>query len=314
MIKAKVVLVTGATGFIGSNLIRRLLFSGMKLHILTRNNSNLWRISNIKDKLTIHKLDFTNKTELIKVVKLIQPQIVYNFSAYGNSSSQKNVDEMIKVNITNVHGLLEALNTINYELFIHTGSSSEYGFKDIPMKEDQITEPNSFYSATKTSGTLICQTYAKLYQKPIVIMRPFSVYGYYEEKNRLIPTAIMSCLLNKEFNLTNSIVNHDFIFIEDVIDVYLQVISNKQAAGEIFNVGTGKQYTNEEVVETIMQIVGKRVKIHHTKASLRSWDAKNWRADISKAEKLLNWQPKNTLKMGLKKTVNWFKENMEYYS
>lgn len=313
MLKGKKVLFTGATGFIGANLIRKLLLLGSRVHIITRETSDYWRIQEILPKIREYKIELSNITKLKSVVEKIKPQIIYHLSAYGNSSSQQNVDKMIQANIIDLNNLLEALKPVEYECFVNTGTSSEYGLKNKPMKESNLLEPISYYAATKASGTLLCRVHAKMYNKPIVTLRPFSVYGYFEEKNRLIPTVITASLTGKNINLTQGAARHDFIFIKDVIEAYLKAASSKNVRGEVLNIGSGNQYTNTQVVKTILKLTKRRVKVNTGAFGLRTWDTKYWVADNSLTKEVLKWTPSHSFESGLTKTINWFKKNLTYY-
>lgn len=309
----KSVLITGATGFIGANLTRELVELGADVHIFTKATSDKWRIKDILNHITEHRCNLKNQNNIQKIVKKINPHIIYHLATHGSRPFQKNLNEIIKTNIIGTDNLLRALLDINYQCFVNTGTSSEYGLKDKPMKEADLLEPISIYAATKASTTLLCQVFAKLYKKPIITLRLFSVYGYYEHPNRLIPTAIISSLTGKPLKLTSGKQRHDFIFIDDVIETYLRVPFIKNISGEIINIGSGKQYSNEEVASKINKLSEKGLKIEKDKYLPRSWDTDYWVANIKKARKLLGWKPKFSFEQGLKKTISWFKENLQIY-
>ena len=156
----------------------------------------------------------------------------------------------------------------------------------------------------------MCQVFSKEYKKPIVTVRPFSTYGPYEEKKRFIPTIIKAVIENKSIKLTPGEERHDFIYIDDVVDMYLKTIQKgKSLTGQILNMGTGVEYTNDEVVQTLFKITGKRTKIEKNAFPKRLWDTSHWVANISKTKRLLNWKPNNNLSEGLKKTYDWYKKN-----
>jgi len=304
----KRVLITGGTGFIGSNLIRRLITRKYNVNLITRKSSNLWRIKNILNKVKIYNADLLDKKQLTEIAARINPDFIIHLATYSNYRNQTDAEGMIDINIRGTLNLLLASKNIDYKLFINTGSSSEYGIKNIPMKETELLEPVSFCAATKASATFLCQTFTKEYQKPIVTLRPFSVYGPYEEKNRFIPTIIRAIVENKSIKLTSGNQRRDFIYIDDIVDIYIKTLSyGKKLSGQILNMGTGIEYTNDEVVETLFKTTNRKVKIEKGAYPKRIWDTSHWVADISKTKKLLNWKPKFTLGKGLRYTYNWFK-------
>lgn len=314
MVHHKRILITGAAGFIGAHLVKKLLSSKNTLHIFIRKTTNLWRIKDIESYLKLYTVSLENHEEIKKIVNKIKPEIIYHLAAYGNYSYESDPINIIKSNLIGTANLIWSLNSINYECFINTGSSSEYGFKSKPMKESDLLEPNSFYAALKASSTYFCQAVARSFNRPIITLRPFSVYGPYEEPKRFVPTVITNILSNKPIQLTAKKAHRDFIYIDDVINCYIKATKQikQKIYGEAFNVGTGIQYSNEDIVRFITTINGKKVIIVKGGYKNRSWDSDFWVSDISKSRNLLNWQPKYTLQMGLKKTYNWFKKNNEY--
>ena len=157
---------------------------------------------------------------------------------------------------------------------------------------------------------MLCQVFAKAYRKPIVTLRPFSAYGPFEEKTRFIPTIIKAVINNKPIKLTAGKQRRDFIYIDDVTDIYIKSISKgKKLLGQILNMGTGIEYTNDEVIKTLFKITGKKAKVEKGAFPNRMWDTSHWVADISKTKKLLKWDTKFSLEKGLKKTYEWSKNN-----
>ena len=314
MKKRATTLVTGAAGFIGANLVRRLLRTKTDVHILIKTDSNLWRLADCIRNVTIHPIELTDKEKVKRVIQKIKPQVIFHLAAHGSYPMQTDIDTMIQTNIIGTTYLLMALQNINYRAFINTGSSSEYGFKDKPMAETDVLEPTFFYAATKGSATLLCQTFAKVYQKPIITLRPFSVYGPWEEPRRFIPTAMVACIRGNQLPLTSGSVRRDFIYIDDMIDAYM--VAAKKAvrlSGEIFNIGTGIQSTNDEVVSYLERIANKKISTGKGAYPKRSWDRSLWLANGNKARRLLDWTLKYSLRVGLEKTLGWFKNHIQFY-
>jgi nucleoside-diphosphate-sugar epimerase len=248
-----------------------------------------------------------NIQKLTKIMTLIKPNSIIHLATYSQYRNQEEFEQMVETNIRGTLNLLAASKNIDYDIFINTGSSSEYGIKENPMREADLLEPISFYAATKSSATLLCQVFSKEYKKPIVTLRPFSAYGPYEEQSRFIPTIIKAVIENRPVKLTPGSQRRDFICVADIVDIYIKALSfGKKLSGQILNMGTGIEYTNDEVVQMLFKIVNKKVKIKKGAYPKRMWDAPHWVADISKAKKLLNWKPKFTLEQGLRYTYNWY--------
>lgn len=305
--KNKIILVTGGSGFIGANLARKLVENN-KIHLLIRSNSNLWRLKGLQDKFFLHYHNLLHLPSLKKIVKIIKPQIIYHLAAYGNSSYHNDIRQIIDTNIVGTNNLLLALQNETFECFINTGTSSEYGFKNKPMSERDILDPVSFYAASKAASTYLTNVYGRHFKKPVVTFRPFSVYGPYEDPRRLIPTIITGIIKKQPIHLTPQTARRDFIYIEDVIDflVHLPVWMKKITPGEVFNLGTGIQTSNEQIVKIIVKFLAKRLFAIDRKYSNRSWDTTIWVADMTHTLKILNWKARYDIVNGLKTTIDWF--------
>lgn len=308
------VLITGATGFIGSHLTRKLFQEGYKVSIITRKKSKITTLKDILPFIHVYYSDLLHLSKLEKIMKSVKPNYIFHLATYPNYRSTKDIYNLVKTNIIGTLNLLMASLEINYAAFVNTGSSSEYGIKNHPMKETDSLKPISFYAATKASATFLSSVFAKIYNKPIVTFRLFSVYGPHEEEDRFIPTAIKAGVLEVPLFLTKDIVRRDFIFVDDVVDAYFSIINRSIAPGEIYNIGTGKQYSNHDIVGTLEKIIGKKIKIAKKTFKNRPWDTKTWVADISRAKNDLGWHPQFSLEKGLRTTYRWFKKTHHFYT
>ncbi len=310
MLNGKRILITGATGFIGANLVHRFLNTGAEIHIFTRPTSNKWRIRNILNDVNEHSVDLLNYDKLKTVISSIKPHIIFHTAIYGGYAFQNDTNKILETNFMGTVNLINACTKIEFELFVNTGSSSEYGVKSKPMRESDLLCPINDYGVSKAAATLYCQSVARKEKREIVTLRLFSPYGYYEEPTRLIPSVIKSCLLGENPKLTSPDSVRDFNFVEDVIDAYMQVLGIPDISGEIFNIACGEQHSVDEVVNLIIKLTGNKVIPQWGNLSNPRTEPSMWVADISKAKKTLNWQPRYSLEEGLKKTVNWFEKNI----
>ena len=153
----KRVILTGATGFVGANLARRLLQEEHDLHLLVRPSYNPWRIEGIRSDVQLHEVELTDAAALTAVVGRIKPDWVFHLAVHGAYSSQTNLHQMVQTNIIGTINLVEACLKTGFEAFVNTGSSSEYGYKDHAPSETEWLEPNSHYALTKASATLFCR-------------------------------------------------------------------------------------------------------------------------------------------------------------
>jgi len=315
MSKANKVLVTGATGFLGANLTKKLVGGGYDVHILIRSTSNKWRLLDIKHKIKEHMADLTNFGELRKVVRQIKPDIIFHLAATGIHGGKHLPDrDLINVNFIGTFNLVNACNDIDYRCFVNTGSSSEYGPKKDRMRCDDICEPVNTYGIAKLAATLYTKKVAKEKNKPIMTLRLFSPYGAYDDPSRLVTHVITKSLRNEDLHLANPEAVRDYIYVEDVIDLYLKTIDNaKKYCGEIFNAGTGKQTKISDIVEIVTELTKSKSKIFWNSVKPRSYDTEKWEAEIEKTCKAFNWMPRFSIKQGLMETVSWFRDNIDLY-
>jgi nucleoside-diphosphate-sugar epimerase len=307
------VFITGASGFIGSNLVRRYLERGAEVFINVRKTSDTWRIKDILREVNSVPVDITDYEKVRAAVKGIRPDFIFHTATYGGSADQKTTEKIIETNITGTVNLVRSCKDINVKMFVNTGTSSEYGIKNSVMNESSLLEPVTEYGVSKAAATLFCQSYAASYNLPIVTLRLFSPYGRFEQKSRLVPSVILSALQKINPKISSRLFVRDFIYIDDVLDAYEAAISLKDPSGKIFNIGSGHQHTVGEVVDSIIKILGNEVSSETGIPQVWKDEPTFWQADIQKAKSELCWKPEYSLEKGLAATVDWFKEHKGLY-
>lgn len=304
----KRILITGGTGFIGSNLTRRLLSTGAEIHLLIRRSTNLWRLRGLARQPVLHYCDLLDLKQIRKIFSEMKPQLLFHFATpSGHPDSPDQRVELISLCAIGTNHLLEASMEFSVEKFIHAGSSLEYGPKDKPIKESDVAAPKIFRGVAKQTATLLCQHYAQYFGLPAIVLRFFSIYGPWESPTRFIPTLLRYALSNETLPLTQFGVRHDFLFVEDAVDACLKAIEEETSPAEIFNIGSGAQWSNEEVVPLAEKITGRKLNLKIGGHPGNPPDTSHWVADITKAATVLGWRPKHTLDQGLLKTLEWMK-------
>lgn len=308
------VLVTGATGFVGANLVRRLLAEGAVVHIFLREGAKIWRLDDVLAQLQVHWVDLTDPAAVKRRVDAIRPQVIYHLAAYGGYPFQQDLRRVFKTNLEGTINLVEACAVYGFHMFVNTGASSEYGWKSNPMREDEALDPNSYYAIAKAAATHYCRYTAVARKLPIVTLRLFSVYGPWEEPSRFIPTLIFHLMEGRLPPLVSPTTARDFIYIEDVVNAYLAAADRPELAGEVLNVGTGIQRTIREVIDTALALTGIHTEPQWGAMPGRSWDTSVWVADPSKAKAMLGWRPCYDLRAGLEHSFAWFREHRTLYA
>jgi nucleoside-diphosphate-sugar epimerase len=243
-----------------------------------------------------------------------KPDALFHLAVYGAYSTQKDADLILSTALLSTLHLLNAAKEAGVKIVVNTGSSSEYGTKDHPMREDELIEPNSYYAVGKAAQTLLCQQFARQEKLPIVTLRLFSVYGPYEEPGRLVPTVMMNALAGKDIPIADPNIARDFIFLDDVSRAYVLAAKKPELSGEVLNVGTGNQHTLVELADAIIQLTESSSTLAIGTYQKRSFDTYTWLADVSKTQKCLGFIPKYSLEQGLKENINWFKQHGDLYN
>ncbi len=306
------ILVTGATGFVGACLTRRLVLQGKEVHIFTRHQSDKWRIADLSKDLINHEVDLCDFIGVEKAVDQIRPTIIYHLATYGGFAFQQDTRNIINANLLGTINLLQACEKTGFDCFVNTGSSSEYGLKTEPMKESDLTVPIGDYGVSKVAATLFCQSEARRKKLPVVTLRLFSPYGNWDDPKRFIPYVIKSFLRGQRPELSTPAAVRDYIFIEDVLDFYQGIVNRPKLKGDILNVGSGIQHTIGEVAATIARLTGSDLEPVWGAVGQKRPESSQWLADTCKS-KQAGLKIRNDLTEGLSKTVEWVKENINLY-
>ena len=302
----KRVLVTGASGFVGANLARRLVRDGHEVHLLLRPTYAPWRLAGLRDDVRCHVASLEDGAAVSEAVRRARPDWVFHLAAHGAYPSQTDVTEMVRTNVLGTINLVEASLATGVEAFVNTGSSSEYGARDHPPREDEPLEPNSHYAVMKASATLYCQYTARHREMRLPTLRLYSVYGPYEEPTRLVPTLLVHALAGTLPPLVRPETARDFVYVDDVVDAYLLAATHRgQETGAVYNVGTGIQTTLRDIVAVVRRLFDIEAEPQWGTMADRIWDTSAWVANPEKIRHDLGWEPRVTLEDGLRRFAGW---------
>lgn len=307
-------LITGAAGFVGANITRNLIKKGEHVSIIVRDKKLNSRLADISSKIDIHKSDILNPS-LETIIDKIRPDYIFHMAAYGVMPDEADIKRMTDVNIRGTINLINAVKKNKFKLLINIGSAVEYGVKDHKISENDLLEPINDYGVTKAAATLYCQKEGIKNNLPVITLRLFTPFGYFEDKNRLIPSVILSAINNDPIRVSVPTSVRDFVFIEDIIEALGSVMKRKMIPGEIINIGSGKQHSVEDIVKKVIHLSHSKSQVEWgaVKKQTRFVEPKRLEADISKAYKVLNWKPKYSLEKSLEETIKWFKKNQKLY-
>lgn len=296
--------VFGSGGFIGINLLQTLIKYRTDVIGFSHNPKKSWRI--IKAKIPqkfVAKCDLLNSTEIEYVVKQYKPKTIFNLAAYGAYSKQKDTIRIYKTNFLSTVNLLEILKQHKFSVYLHAGSQSEYGLNATKPKENDELIPNSDYAVSKTAVYYLLKYYGKIEGLPVIHLRLYSIYGPYEEPDRLMPTIISSAKKGALPLFVQSDISRDFVYIDDTIEAICTIATRlkKEYYGDAFNIASGKKTTMKELAHLVKKLF--KIKQNPKFGSMpnRHWDVTNWVGNPSKVNRVFGWKAKVDLRTGLRR-------------
>jgi nucleoside-diphosphate-sugar epimerase len=305
-------LVSGASGFVGANLARRLLRDGHDVHLLLRPGYQPWRIQGIADRVQRHEADITNADDLRRMMQAARPDYVFHLAAFGAYSHQRDLDRMVGTNIVGTARLVDAAVEAGVKAFINAGSSSEYGLRKTAAREDDRLEPNSDYAMTKGAATHYCRHAAVSRDFNAITLRLYSIYGPWEEPTRLMPVLLAHALRGEWPPLTSPTSARDFVYVVDAIEAMLAVAAAPSLPrGSIYNVCSGVQTTLGQVADTVRDLLAVAAEPRWSTMPPRDWDTDCWVGSPDALAGAVGWRATTSLRDGLSRTVDWMRERSE---
>jgi dolichol-phosphate mannosyltransferase len=304
--------VTGGSGFIGANLVRRFLSMGWQVDMLLRPGFTTWRIPAQQTLLSTNVVDLTQAAPVEALLHQLRPRYVFHLAVHGAYSWQTDATEIADTNVLTTRTLAFASVKAGVEAFVHTGSSLEYGRKSHAPAEDEPIDPEGVYATSKAAATAFCRDLARQSGMRMPTLRLYSVYGPWEEPRRLVPSLLLHAMAGRWPPLANPKTARDFVWVEDVIDALILAARRPLAdRGAIFNIGTGRQTTLSEIVEVVGDLTGLAAKPNWQTMPDRDWDTEVWRADTTHAATELGWTAQTTLRIGLIRTLQQFRKDKD---
>lgn len=307
------VLVTGATGFIGSHLVRRLVHSGAEVHALTSTVSSVYptRLVDLRDQIALHEGNLTDRSAMDAVTARAQPELIFHLGAYTHvGKSWQRVDECVQANVQGTVNLLQALAGSGYRRFVYTGTSEIYGDVDVPFAEANQVNPISPYSVSKYAGERYCRMFHQGYEWPIVMVRPFNAYGPMQSPDRIIPEIVTRALRGQELKMTQGRQTREFNYVEDLVDGFIRAGTVPGIEGELFNLGCGEEVAIRDLALTILDLMDNPIEAQI--GALPDRPTEIWRmfSDSTRARERLGYEPQHSLREGLAKTIAWYRTEM----
>jgi nucleoside-diphosphate-sugar epimerase len=299
--------VTGGNGFIGANLVRELLRQGAHVHLLLRPQADTRRLQGMAGEIRIHHGDITDGFALAAAFDTAAPDFAFHLAtARGNDPAAW--ARLAETSAIGALRLIDALQNNSVTRLVVAGSSLEYGPAIHPHQEMDALAPTTWHGVGKAMASLAYRQAAASMQLSINQLRLFHVYGPWEAAYRLLPTAIGAALAGQPLPLTRPGIKRDWVYVEDVVEALLAAaLADRQ--GEVYNIGSGTETSNEEVVSIVEQVTGKLIARQPHAFLPSASDTDHRCADIGKARADLGWSPRHDLADGIAATLAWCRLN-----
>ena len=314
------ILVTGAEGFIGSHLTELLVEKGYSVKAFVRYNfTNNWgwlESSKYLKDIEIYTGDVRDYDSVYDSMKDVD--VVFHLAALiGIPYSYVSPLAYIKTNTEGTYNILEAGRKLGVDRIVVTSTSEIYGTAQyVPIDEKHPYNPQSPYAASKASADHLALSYYRSFGTPVTIIRPFNTYGPRQSARAIIPTIVTQILSGKtQIKLGNLEPTRDLNYVKDTANGFVTVGLHEKTIGDVYNIGSGREISIGELVQKIIDLLGRHVEIVQDEQRVRPEKSEVERllCNADKAKALTGWKPQYTLEDGLKETIEWMENNMQYY-
>ncbi|GAA3522540.1 NAD(P)-dependent oxidoreductase [Aquimarina addita] len=308
----KKVVVTGASGFIGSHLVKELNQQGAQVYAFVRNQSDLWRLPSTDSTIHVIKIDLLDSKHVQEVMRSIQPNYIFHFAIPPHSflKSEQDLQRQIHHSTQHLINLFTAVKDQNIPLesFIHACSGAVYHWEPnhFIFNESTSLHPTTLRGRLKLSQRNICLDLGKSNNIQVKIARIFRAYGPWEIHSKLIIKALEATTTGIPIPLGHQKFKRDYIFINDLIEGILKLAATNVSDGIEMNFGSSAQYSASEIITLLEKQLGREVPKQLNAYPKNLYDQGDFIADCSLAKQQLNWEPTTSIEQGLMKTIQWY--------
>lgn len=315
------VLITGATGFVGAELAKRLLSEGVEVHAVTGpSGGDRWRLHAEEGAIAWHVADITDVAAMTSLVREVRSRVVYHLATYyAVDSTGVDLSAIIDVNVKAGAVVVRACAAAGLDVvpqLVSAGTCAEFGDLRTPATEDSPLDPTSVYASTKAAQVLVMRQLARDEGVPCSILRLYNMYGPFEKPARLIPHVCLSLIDGRHVPLTQGEQAKDYSYLPDVVDAFMLAGGTPASPeGRVMNIGSGRTVSMRELVTAIAAHFPEGQK-------LLGWGEVPYRdnemwfqgTEIACAQRELGWSPRHTLDQGVAETVAWYVRNRVLYT
>jgi dTDP-glucose 4,6-dehydratase len=321
-LKNKNILVTGAGGFIGSQLVEALLAEGAQVRAFVRYNSRAdigllkFLPDELKKDLTLISGDLRDAQAIRDAVKGCD--LVFHLGALISIPySYRHPADVAETNFMGTLNVLMACLDLGTSRLVHTSTSEVYGTaRQVPIHESHPLQGQSPYSASKIGADKLAESFYCTYDLPVVTVRPFNTYGPRQSARAVIPTIITQALVKDTIQLGNLAATRDFTYISDTVRGFILAAEAQDVEGQVFNLGTGLEISIGELARRIIQLVNRPLETIVDSERLRpqASEVMQLLSNNSLAGERLEWKPEVSFDQGLEKTIAWIRDHLDLYN
>lgn len=320
--KGKRVLVTGAGGFIGRDLVRMLLEQGAHVTAFLRYNSHtaqeFEKLFGHPDLLKLVRGDLED-VDAVRQSVAGQDYVFHLGALVGIPYSYLHPVEVFNTNLMGTMNVLMAVkNSPEVKRLVVTSTSEVFGSAQyIPMDEKHPKHAQSPYAASKVGGDALAQSFNLSFKTPVIILRPFNTFGPAQSARAVIPSIIIQALTKKTLKLGNTDTTRDFTYVSDTARGFLRAgLSGDDVLGHEVNLGTGIEIKISDIVQKVSKLTGVKLEVEQDEKRVRPTTSEVSRlcSNPAKAAAMLGWKPEVDFDRGLGLTLEWFKKNISAYN
>ncbi len=312
----KKLLVMGGAGFIGSEFVRQSVDRGYKIVVVDKLTyaGDLKRIKECEKNIDFHKADITSADIMHQIFKTEKPDIVVHWAAESHvDRSIMAASIFLETNAKGTQNLLEVSRHYEIERFINISTDEVYGelSDEGQFYETTPLNPSSPYSVSKAAADMLGRAYHRTYGLPVITIRPSNNYGPWQYPEKLIPVVILKALKGEKIPVYGTGKNiREWLFVSDCANWVFSILEHG-TIGEIYNVGSGEEKTNIEVVKDILRLLGKPENLIEFTRDRLGHDYR-YSLNSEKAKKQFGWNNKESFSAGIEKTVKWYRDNIKW--
>lgn len=301
--KDKRLLITGATGFVGTHLLHALAASGAAIAAISRTGAALPGVAQV------FAGDLADSAFVGRSIAEWQPEVIWHLAgARERSLSRDAFDRNISANLIGTLNLLQAtLGQAQLKRIVVLGTGEEYGRNTAPFCETMREAPVSAYSFSKQCATHLSQLMHASFGLPVVVLRPSLAYGPGQHSDMFLPALIHSLLRGAPFAMTRGEQTRDYVYVGDLVQALLRAGVGAGIDGEIINIGSGQATRIADLVQRVEALLGAPGLVRLGALDYRTGEAMAYSFDVRKAHSALGWSPQTSIDAGLQSTIAWFR-------